>query len=472
MTVASPPAERRVWLAYGYGLLAAGILGYFLMRIPIQVSDCFSDLVSLRQPMMDLVKGALWQHSFLRPGRYVEAKIVYELAAGQYHYAFRLVHVAHVVALVLLFVRLVQPRTAAGLLALPLAIAVLVGNHTFAGTVREAFPINHYMTVMVACAAAANLSFATRRWWTDVLAVLLLVTAAFTIESGVLVWVVLIAGAASGLRGVSRGGLAAATLVLGGYFVLRFAVFDVGLPTMADRESGFGFRRYGGGELEAIFSDGLLPFYAYNLAASLLALLVGEPRDGVFRLTDSVRQGAIDLPLAIGVVTTLLASCLILGAVWARRRTWLAWRFERDDQVLVISLAVILGNVALGYAYTKDVILAPAGFFFAAAVFVACRRLIDAVSSRRAASWAAAAFLAVLSCGWAVRAVGIHASLADTALDVRDQWVYVDDWISSRRFPMPPPVMALKQQLQDDALLRHPGKPLLRERWTVLFEMK
>ncbi|HEV8396031.1 MAG TPA: hypothetical protein VGQ37_17245 [Vicinamibacterales bacterium] len=472
MIAAASDDRRWTGLAYGYAMLVAGLLGYFLMRIPIQVSDCFSDLASLRQSMTELVSAALWQHSFLRPGRYVQLKIVYELAHGQYHYAFRFVHVAHVLVLVALFVRLVRPRSAAGLVSLPLALAVLVGGHTFADTLREAFPINHYLTIVVACAAAANLSFAPRQWWTDVLAVALLAVSALTLESGVLVWVVLVAGAMAGLRGVSRPGLAAATAVLALYFVVRLFVLDVGMPTLADREAGFGFRRYGGGELHEMFGTGVLPFYAYNLGASLLGMLAREPRDGIFQLTASVRRGGLDLPMAIGAATTLLASVLVLHAVWTRRHVWLARRFERDDQILALFCAMLVANAALGYAYTKDVILAPAGFFYAGAVFVACRRLVEAASVRRVAPWAAASVLFVLSSGWAVRAVGIHASLADTALDVRNQWVYVDDWVASRRVPMPPPVEALKQQLYDDALLRHPARPVLLERWTGLFEMK
>jgi len=469
---AVPEARRWTGLAYGYAMFAAGLLGYFLMRIPIQVSDCFSDLASLRQSMTELVSAALWQHSFLRPGRYVQLKIVYELANGHYHYAFRFVHVAHVLALAALFVRFVRPRTAAAVVSLPLALAVLVGAHTFAGTLREAFPINHYLTIVVACAAAANLSFAHPRWWIDVLAVLLLAVSAMTLESGVLVWVVFAAGAMVGLRGVSRTGLVAATGVLALYFVLRLVVLDVGMPTLADREAGFGFRRYGGGELQEMFGKSVTPFYAYNLGASLLGMLAGEPRDGVFRLTDSVRRGALDASLALGVVTTLLASLLVLHAVWTRRRAWLARRFERDDQILALFCAMLVANVALGYAYTKDVILAPAGFFYAAAVFVACRRLVESAAARRVAPWVASSLLFVLSTGWAVRAVGIHASLADTAFEVRNQWVYVDDWIASRRVVTTPPVEALKQQLYDDALLRHPARPILLERWTGLFEMK
>src|SRR4030095_10111894 len=182
--------------------------------------------------MSDLVKSQLSGSSFLRPGRYVEAKLVYELANGQYYYAFRLVHVAHVVLLVILIVRLLRPTTAAAPVLIPLTLAVLIGHHTFAWTLREAFPINHYLTVVVACAAAANLAFASHRWWIDALAVVLFVAASLTIESGLLVWGVFVAAYAVGLRGVSARGVLAVTACLAAYFVLRFAILDVGPPTL------------------------------------------------------------------------------------------------------------------------------------------------------------------------------------------------------------------------------------------------
>ena len=63
-------SDDRRWLrlSYAYGVLVAVALGYFLMRIPIQVSDTFGDVVSLSQPMSDLVKSQLSGSSFLRPG--------------------------------------------------------------------------------------------------------------------------------------------------------------------------------------------------------------------------------------------------------------------------------------------------------------------------------------------------------------------------------------------------------------------
>lgn len=466
----SPEDRRWLRLSYAYGLLVAAALGYFLMRIPIQVSDTFGDVVSLSRPMSDLVTGQL-SGSFLRPGRYVEAKLVYELANGQYYYAFRLVHVAHVVLLVILIVRLLRPTTAAAALLIPLTLAVLIGNHTFAWTLREAFPINHYLTVVVACAAAANLAFASHRWWIDVLAAVLFVAAALTIESGLLVWVVFAAAYAVGLRGVSTRGVLAVTACLASYFVLRFAVLDVGPPTLLDREAGIGFQRYGGEQLQAMVGGHVLPFYAYNVAASIVGLLTAEPRNGIFSMTQSLLQSTVSPASIVAAVSSTLATMLILRFVWLRRRQWVARRFDRADQLMVMFWLLFLANAAMGYAYTKDVIMAPAGVFFAVAVFVACRDL-QLLSPQRRASLATLAVLTVLSTTWSVRAVGIHAALIRTSHDVHEQWAYVDEWLAQLNFPMSPHVLALKQQLQDDAVIRHPASPLLRERWTRLFEVE
>jgi len=105
-------------------------------------------------------------------------------------------------------------------------------------------------------------------------------------------------------------------------------------------------------------------------------------------------------------------------------------------------------------------------------VFVACGDLVQRLSTQGRASLAILAVLTVLSTLWSIRAVGIHAALIRTSHDVHEQWAYVDDWLAQLNFPMSPHVLALKQQLQDDAVVRHPASPLLRERWTRLFEVE
>src|SRR5262249_45528926 len=136
---------------------------------------------------------------------------------------------------------ILRPRTWTDAAVVPLGLAALLGSHTFTGTVTEAFPINTYLTIVLCCFAAAALVLSSHRWWTDVLAILLFVIAALTVESGLLVGVILVGGVLVGGRGVSRWGIGLVVLLLAGYFVLRFTWLHVGSPGLEERSSGFGF---------------------------------------------------------------------------------------------------------------------------------------------------------------------------------------------------------------------------------------
>ena len=470
--MSTPVGERR-WLAFaqGYGLLAAAIMGYLLTRIPMQVSDCFSNLVTLAAPFKEMLSiDTLTEPGFFRPALYLEFKLVYELSQGHYNVVFRLVHAVQVAVLAWLFVRLLQPRTAVAAMVIPLGFAVMFGVHPFMGTVLEAFPINSFLTIVIACAAAANLSFASPRRSVDTAAVLLLAASILTIESGALVWVIFLTGYALGLRGVSGRGLALASATAAAYVVARFGVIGTGLPTLLMRESGFGFRRRDGAELQAMFGDSPLPFYVYNIVSSLIGTLVGEPRNGRFELIAGIVQGPVSIPLALGAAVSTLSTACVIAFMWSRRHAWTSWRLEREDCLAAMFWVVWLANSAICFAYTKDVIMSPAGFFYAAAVTVSAAWLAERAS--RGATIRIAGLLFLLSVGWAIRSVGLHAMLVDNALDVRTQWVYVDNWIARTRFPNPPRVEALKQKLQDEAVFDYAGPPGLRDEWTRWFEMK
>jgi hypothetical protein len=471
---ASPRADtgRRWRLAsYGYALLVAAGLGYFLVRVPIQVTDCFANMLALDEPFGALMRRVLDDRSYLRPGLWAALKAVYDLAGGQYFYWFRLTHVVQVLLVIVLFVRLADPRSLTEAAALPLGLAALIGSHTFAWTVREAFPINTFLTIVVCCAAAANIACARHRWWTDVLAALLFAFAVLTVESGVLVWVIFACGYLVGLRGISRRGLLVVTVLLAGYFALRMSL-DVGVPGLIQREAGFGFTRRSGHELEALFGANPLPFYAYNVAASVLGVLFAEPRDGVWRLVRATVHGARDLPAIVNVVSSTLATAVIGWFAWSRRAAWIRGELDRRDRIVLLFGAVLIAKAAVSYAYTKDVIMSPAGFFFAAAVFVAASQLFERLAHRRSAAALAAWVLVVaLSSTWAVRALGVHAALAATSVTVREQWANVDDWIARQVGPLDAQGVNLKRQLQDDAIVRFPQKPPLRDEWTVLFDL-
>jgi hypothetical protein len=465
--------SRWLYLSYGYGLLVAAGLAWFLLRIPIQLTDSFFNIVALDPPFADLMRAQLDDPEYLRPGLWAALKLVYDLSGGNYFAWFRATQVLQAALIIVLFVRLVQPRSSTAASVVPLALTVLVGSHTFAWTLREAFPINTFLTIVLCCVTAANVAFARHRWWTDVSAIALFVIASSTVESGLLVGVLFIGGYLIGLRGVSRAGIAAIGALFVGYFIVRFVVLDVGTPGLTTREAGFGFARRDGAELTALFGDSPLGFYAYNVVASLLNVLVAEPRDGVWRLVRGLTSAEVEPPMVVGALATTLATALVCRFAWRRRHAWMSRRLERGDQLVLLFVLVTAANAAICFAYTKDVIMSPAGLFFAAAVFVGVCDLVARPPRGALQAIAVVAVVGVLSTLWAVRAVGLHAALAASAGTVREQWASVDDWLEqSHNEDLSPRARALKTYLQDDAVIRHPARPPLREKWTRLFEVE
>jgi hypothetical protein len=472
-TAGEAPGRAPNWLvaSHVYGFVAALVMGYFLLRIPIQIHDCFTDMCALLQPMGRLMHDAFTLPGYFRPGRWVFMKAVFDVSGGQYFTAFRTTQALQVVALVVLFVGQLRPRRAIDAALVPLGIAVLLGSHTFAWTVREAFPINHFLTIIVCCAAAVRLALLRYRWWNDVAAVAIFVLAATTLESGLLVWVILAGGYVLGMRGVSRAGLAAVTALVVAYFITRFVVLDVGTPGLALREGGFGFRRYSGDELAAMFGSRPFVFYAYNVAASFVTVLLSEPRHGVWSLTAGIMGGSPHPALVVNVVSSVLATAVICRFAWIRRRSWTARRLDDDDRIVLLFALVLVANAVMSYPYTKDAIMSPAGVLYAAAVFVAARDLVISLPARtRLGAAAASLVLLLLSSTWAMRWVGMHAALDRTAMDYRTQWARVDEIMPRMRANLTPAEKMLRDRLVDDAIWRVPARTGMRDEWTRLFD--
>jgi hypothetical protein len=463
---------RWTWLAYGYAALVACVVGYGLLGMPVQVSDSLNNIIQASDGSLSwLVYNNFWQAGYLRPFLWGLIRVVFDLSNGHYFEWFRGWHVGQVVVLVGAFVALLRVRRATDAAVVPLGLAALVGIHTFSGTIREAFPINTFMTILLCCYAAAWLAIGPHRWWRDVAAALLLVFSSLTVESGLLVGVIFVAAWLAGARGLSRAGAAAQVALVAGYFVLRFVVLDVGAPGLSERSSGFGFGVVDRDALAARFGANPLPFYAYNVAASLLSLLASEPRGGVFRVTQRVLSGEWSLLNVVSVAASVLGTALIAWFVWSRRAEWRARRFTPDDQLVAIFIAVAAANTVLCYAYTKDVILSPAGAFYALALAVAARHCLDRASRTALRTAAAGAMLVLLSTGWAFRAVAAQLDLRHAAQAVRVEWAYVDRWLVEQDVvPQTDRGRAIVRQLQEDAIWKHPGRPRLIGDWLEWFE--
>ena len=483
---------------------------YDLMRMPVQVSDALGEIIDAQASpsVWASFAGSTDEEAYLRPLRIAQIKALFDLAGGQhYRLVYRGFHAALLVATVLLFANALRVRTWGDASAAVFALTVLTGIHTFAGTVRESFPINHFLEIAFFCLVALNLAQSRGGWWVDALAVLVLVAASLTLESGLLVWVVVVAAWIAGLRlprasdsesrgGISRWGVTAVTVVFLAYLGARFFLLSTGTPALDERAAGFGFAVLDTSELEARFGGTPVVFYAYNVIASVMSVLFVEPQNGVFLLTRQIVQDGEILPrLWLPVVSSVATTALIvLAAVsrWRRRpvppslfRSYGGPRKghapttrepHHADAYFLVFPAVLVANAVLSYAYTKDEIVSVAGVFYALAAYAAARYAIAnppafakataGKPSRVIVRAVAGVLIVALAGAWAFRSVGTHHQLRVQAFKHRNDWErlpqerYRDDGAAEEGR-----AAALVGQLRDAAILMRGMNPHLLPRW-------
>jgi hypothetical protein len=458
--------------AWIYGGLVTVVLAYFVLGLVVQVSDSFGNLLQIQTPTLaQLVTDQFTARAYLRPLLWAQMKIVYQLSGGEYYAWFRGVHVAQVAVLIALSLLVMKPRTWLDAAMVPLALAVLIGSHTFVPLVREAFPINSFLTIATACVGAVWLAVRERpRWYTDLLIVSIFVAGVLTVESGILVWVVCVTAAVLGRRGVSRPALAVMTLALVGYAALRMIVLDVGTPSLVERASGYGFQRLEPSELIARFEGRAWTFYLYNVISSISTVLFSEPKGGVWRFVYELTLNDVHPWTAVSVASSTASTMLIGWFLWSRRARIRARTLDRDDAVVLLFVVVLVANAVISYPYTKNVIMSPAGALLALAVYSAGRVWLQSVSTQRMA--AAMALIAVLSCGWAFRMAGNHYNLRRTAAEQRAEWVSVDSWLERQRIVVDDPgARALRDTLRRDAVWTHPTPFQPSARWAQWFDI-
>ena len=318
----SASAKAGIWsrAACAYSVLLALGLAYFIFRMPYQLSDDLEHLLLMQfQSVRDLIVDSVSGDQSLRPVLWLQQKVLFTIApAGRYFATYKAFNAAQLVLVAVLFVRLLRVCTVIDFVAVPLALAVLVGMHTFNVTMREGYPTNHFMTVLVCCLVVTNLAMSRPRWWHDVVAVLLFAYAALMIETGLLVWVCIVTGYVAGWRGISGKGVAAATAALAGYFVLRFFVLDIGSRTLMSMSSGYGFSVRSTGELTDLFGDAPWKFYLYNVVCAALTVLCSEPRAGVFQFSAFVARGDVPMWSIVNVAVSTIGTVLI--GLYAIRR--------------------------------------------------------------------------------------------------------------------------------------------------------
>lgn len=451
-------------------VLALGI-GHDLLHMPLQVSDSLSlilDAARSPSPWHEF-QAHLTDVNYFRPLRYATIKIVSDLGQGNYFLAYRLFHALLVLAFLILFVRALEVRDRLALAVAPLALTVFVGLHTFLGTVKEIYPTNHFLQIAVLALVALNLAQTRGGVLVDAAILLTFTLASLTLESGLLVWVVVAAAWLSGMPGVSRRTIIGMTVLLTGYAWLRFGVYGVGLPTVEERSTGFLLEAIDPPEIRARFGDNLTPFYAYNVASSALSLLFSEPRSGVWVLVRAIRGDQLAPRHFVNIGASLFATGLIVTYVVQRLRSGVRRPSTLADRHVVIFAAVLVANAVLSFAYTKDEIISTAGAFYALPVFGACVYFLRRWPERHR-TWPATAAMCLLfvagSAAWATRAAGVHHVLRSQAFVQRNDWTRLEqEWRRDGNWERYSQSEALIRQLRGEAISMQVVNPQFMPRW-------
>ena len=449
---------------YAYATLIAAGVGFLLAQIPVQVSDCLGNIsAAFTSTWSDLLVESIGSRAFLRPLINPQTKVVLDLAPGHEFAAFRAIHVVQLLAAVWLFARALRVRTWPAAAAAAAGLAVMLGSHTFATLVNEGYPINNYLTVALCALVALNVVTEPRsRWWTDALVVGVFLLALGTIETGLLIWVAVTAGAIAGCRGVSRAGVTVLTLLLAGYFVLRFLVMDVGTPGLMERESGFLFERLSPAQLSERFGGNPYPLYAYNVASALGTVLLGDPRSGTLLLGRALANDSLRPWMIVNAVSHLGATVLVLWAVLSARWLQAPRRWTDAQRLLFIAAGVVAANAAIGFPYAKDQVMSTAGIFVALAAAAAIGWLLQ-FPPRPAPIRALAVVLVLLvTVSWSWRVIGVQHLLAHAAATHRNDWALVDPAAYAEGQGGGPELAALIGSLRREAISRVPAYPNVR----------
>jgi hypothetical protein len=438
----------------------AGSLGYGLLQMPLQVHDSLDEIVAAqRSPgVWASFTSSIGVTGYFRPLRIAETKVLFDLSRGHVFTAYKTFHIALVVAAFGLFVAVLRIETSVDLAASLFALAVFAGIHTFVGLVKEAYPVNHFLQVVVLVLVAMHLSRSRGGLWVDVGAVLMLIAACLTLESGVLVWVVLAAGRIAGRRGVSDGALVAVTVLVATYLVVRFTV----LPHGMQNASGYLAERLEPEQIRERFGAGLSRFTIYTVLASICSVFFSEPRAGTFVILRAWEAGEIPPRMWINIVSSVLTTLLIGIAAWRllRSATVGAERDRADMRAdFLIFGAVLAASAAASFAYAKDEIMSVAGICYALVAFWAVRDQLIRVRRPGVAVLTAAVLLAASSL-WAVRVIGVHHVLRAQAFAFHNDWATVSDHL-----PEDPAARRLVTTLRAEALSRPVVNPWFVPRW-------
>jgi len=314
----------------------------------------------------------------------------------------KVVHLAPILLLVVVFVWYLRPQTMAAAAAATLATAVLIGSPGLRDNLE--IPLSYTaMAMPIVVLVWMLVHQPAQRWRSAAIVTLVLIAIGFK-EQGLILIPVLVAAWWMRAPGATR--TTAWTLVAIGVAYVAMRLLWRGKWPLFEQSLGLGFSIVETPDATARF--GAFPYFifAYNSASTIANVLFSEPTSGLFYTLRDIVYNQIQAWRIIN----LLSSIVLTGAIvwWGVS----SLRGARDqwttDARLFVALAIaLLGCGALSFDYSRDRLGGMAVVFYALAAYHAVYAVAARVAmAPRRLYVSGAAALVMLAAAWEIRAIG------------------------------------------------------------------
>jgi hypothetical protein len=459
----SQHGDARPWIVpVGWALLITSILAIGLRSVSWPFGDLYYFLyqattLSWRETLVRAFGGSVEY----RPLLIIGVKLAHQLV-GLRLWVYQTLIVLQFAAILGCLLWLFRPPTKTRTIAACIALACVAGLHT-SRVLLMFMPLNAHsfglLLILVATALALLPRSALVEWAFFPFTLMALLIQ----ESGILIVPVLLVLWKMGAPGATRRAVAAVLAASAVYLAIRLGLgAQKAVSTYA--ETGLGFADVSAERLAEIFANAPWLFWIYNVVASVLTLLVSEPRAGKYRFIEALLHGRVPVWMYVHVVTSLLTTAIVVYGLTTSRITNI-----RDRYVAAAGVTLLVVGSALGFLYTRDRIGLFAGTGYAMLVYVAISSVLEARVGTPRIRMATTVALVLIGAGWVTRTAEAYFQQRDAALENRLEWTTRYEELGGFRRPQTDLLVMLRKA----ALERVPADPRSDPPWTyVLFERK
>lgn len=314
----------------------------------------------------------------------------------------KLVHIAPILVLVVVFVWNLRPRSTGDAAAAALATAVLLGSPGLRDNVELPL-IYTAMAMPITVIVWMLMNQEPRVWHTAAIVALVLVAIGFK-EQGLILIPIVVGAWWMRAPGASRS--TALALVTIGVAYVAIRLLWRGKWPLFEQSLGLGFSIVEASDATTRFGSFPYFVFAYNSAATIANVLFSEPTSGLFYTIRDIVYNAVQAWRIINLVSSIALTGAIawwgVSSLKASRERW------TDDARLFVALVIALVCCGLlSFDYSRDRLGGMAVFFYALAAFHAVRALAVRVSlASRPVFVSGAVGLVALAVAWEIRAVG------------------------------------------------------------------